>query len=739
MFQTLIFSGTLLLSALLLFWVQPFIAKMVLPILGGAVTVWITCMMFFQAMLLASYIYVHLSYKYLQPRSQLVLHFLILLVSVYFLPVHIGPRFYTQTTDHYCLWLVMLLFFTLGLPFFALSANAPLLQGWFSRTGHRYAHDPYFLYATSNIGSLLALIAFPFLLEPMWDLNQQGRIWYYAFCLLIFLVLVCGLHTLRQPVSRNITLSGTKDNEAIQAPDWSVRLKWILYSFIPSSLLLGVTSFTTLDVPSLPLYWILPLVLYLLSFVIAFSRKPIFSHKKALEWYPLALQAAVIFAIPGLFSNPLLLGTIVLLPAFFVIVLAYHGTIVQSRPASRYLTSFYIWIALGGVLGGVFNALLAPVMFDSIMEFPLILFVACFVRPVSGRHGHLKWLDLIIATLSVFLLYVVVRWVYSVEFPEIVLNKLLSSFYSLMDIIVVVFLLSQFVIFVFRQSYLLHGILVAVFLIAGSYYMIDDSNLIYSKRSFFGTYNIYENDNADYHLLYHGTVIHGIQKINGPGELEPISYYSKDGPLGQVFRHLGERSEPLTVAVVGLGVGTTACYARQGDTFTFYEIDPLVKDLASDNKYFTYITKGLDHDIIIGDARLKLSEARIHEYDLIVLDAFSSDSIPVHLMTKEALQLYTTKLRKKGIIAFHITNLNLDLAPVIATLARDLNLTALINSHSPTIAQRENYILDSEWIVLAHDSQALRGLSTKEWQELEPERDILWTDQFSNILSVIKP
>ncbi len=716
-----LFAVTLFLSALLLFWVQPMFARMVLPLLGGSPGVWNTAMMCFQAGLLLGYGYVHLSGRWLSLRRTIGVHLALLALVSLALPIGLATNLMPPTQGTPVLWLIGLMAAVVGLPFVAVSATAPLLQKWFAASGHPAGHDPYFLYGASNLGSILALLGYPLVLEPWLALQQQSAAWTIGYATLAMLVGSCGLLVWRTTSARATEAPAGRGERT--AVGWRRRLHWLVLAFVPSSLLLGVTAHISTDLAAVPLLWVVPLALYLLTFVLVFARRPLLQHGWMIKAQPfLVIPVALMFSFSAAFwlLLPLHLG------AFFVSAMVCHGELARRRPPARDLTEFYLWLAVGGLLGGVFNALIAPVVFDAVWEYPIALVLACLLRPRgAGEHGR-GVMDLLLPLIVVLLLTMRLWW-RDLGLPD------LGGLDLLLVYVPVAVLLYSFVERPRRFGLGMAAALGAAVLATGS----DD--VLHRARSFFGVYTV-KADPAGYHVLVHGTTIHGAQSIDPDARREPLTYYSRQGPLGQLLASL-ESPLPRTVGAVGLGVGTVACYRQPGQRWTFYEIDPLIEQIARDRRYFHYLADcAPDAEVVLGDARLSLRQAPRGNFDLLILDAFSSDAIPIHLMTRETLVLYLDKLAPNGVIALHVSNRNLDLAPMVAALVADAGLVAWRQGHEPAESDIRGYQSVSAWIVIGRNATALGALvDDPRWQPLEADPSVRpWTDDFSNIVSAFR-
>ena len=722
-----LYTATLFVSALLLFWVQPLVAKMMLPLLGGAPAVWNTAMMFFQLVLLAGYGYAHLLTRAVAPRWQPWIHGALLIAAASALPFAVGNQVppTDATASMVALWLVGRLLIIVGLPFFALSASAPLLQAWFTRTGHSTAGDPYFLYSASNLGSLVALLAFPLAFEPLTTLSMQSHLWMVVFSVLVLMVLVCAAAA-RQAVPRNSETPVASEIAAPSASLWRTRTLWIALAFVPSSLLLGVTSYITTDVASAPLLWVIPLALYLLSFVVTFARRPPIK----MSW-SLTAQAASISVVLLLFMTPTPpLGLVI--PwhylAFFFTALVCHGMLAARRPAAARLTEFYFCLSLGGALGGVFNALLAPVLFSSTYEYPLALILACALRAAAGTAGKPNKMDFVLplAVLAIVVAIIAGWSTISAIAPA-------AATLAVLVIALIVFLLGNRA---FRFA-----LAVAAVLVPTTLYR-SNGGVLEQERSFFGVHRVKVDTAAPMLDLAHGTTLHGAELTDPARWRTQVRYYYAGGPIGQFFTGLrAAHPGPQRISVTGLGTGALACYALPGEPWTFYEIDPVVVGIARDTRYFHYLEQcGASTQIVLGDARLSLKAGPSHRYDVLILDAFSSDAIPMHLLTKEAIELYLDQLTESGVMLLHISNRNLQLTTMLAALAHELGLAGRHQLYLPSPAEEADGAIGSEWVVLARRQSDLAFLDSEpRWSELASDRRInAWTDNFSNIVSVLK-
>jgi len=720
----ILFALTIFLSALLLFWIELAIAKMLLPRLGGTPAVWTTCMLFFQVLLLAGYSYVVITTSWIGVRKQALLHSILLFLSILYLPLTFAGN--TGFEQHYpALWLFGYLLSAIGLPIFLISTTGPLLQKWFTHTRHRSAKDPYFLFAVSNAGSLLALISYPLLLEPNIKLSRQTHLWVVGYVVFMVLSLGCVL-VLWQ--SRAEQIKPRLEDQASVSISLKQRLYWILLAFIPSSLLFGVTTFITTEVAPTPLLWTIPLALYLATLVLAFARRKVPSERLTTPLCALALLLTLLIATDA--TEPT--TAIVLLHLFFFCVAAMvcHSKLARERPAATGLAQFYLCVAIGGMCGGLFNTLIAPTIFNTLIEYPLMIVLACLIRPHAATENSSRdrLLDLILPVgaglLTVGLALLINR--HEVD--------------ALVGIVIVIGIPLVIINHRFRSRPVRFALALGAVMLGSVVHYELQNRTLHVERNFFGTLSVKFDPESATRDLYHGNTIHGRQFINPTRQSEPLSYFHRSGPLGQIFEAFNSNAASPNVAIVGLGVGSMACYARPDQQWTFYEINPAVIGLAQNTEYFTYLQKcaaGTTR-IVLGDARLQLENAPDHHYGLIVLDAFNSDAIPVHLLTQEAIELYTSKLAAGGMLAFHISNRSLQLAGVLADLAEHngaMSLT-MVDAEFDPIAGKD----PSEWLVMAHQSPALDSLAQKRrWRVLQgrTESDV-WTDDFSNIVRVFR-
>lgn len=730
-----VYVPPIFLGAVLMFWSQLLIGKMVLPLLGGTPMVWTTCMVFFQSLLLAGYAYAHWSMRF-GARVQAGLYLALIALALPLLPVGGGTATLPPVDGDPRPWLVGWLALAIGAPFLALSVTGPMLQAWFSRTSHRDAANPYFLYATSNAGSLIGLLAFPALAEPQLTLGQQASLWTWGFAAYGGLIVLAAL-TLRagapaagaagQEIAAAET-TGQEGGTAAARPSTGLKMRWLALAFAPSSLLLGLTSLVATDIAAVPLIWMLPLAAYLITFMIAFSRRPAIPHWMALTLHPAAVLPPLFFWFWSA-DGPTYLMLGLHFAAFFLTALVCHGELARTRPAARHLTEFYLMLAVGGALGGLFNSLLAPMIFTRVYEYPLVLVLALFLRPWRSAAGALeRRLDLLIpaawaaALLGVTLVYR--ENLVPIEVETVVIVSLLLGLFGLR-----------------AQDFTLRFGLMAAGLIGVNLLVpaLEESTL-FSNRNFFGVTRVIEEPDNATRFLFHGTTQHGAQHTD-QRRLMPIAYYAADGPLGQAFRMPAVDRREARVAAVGLGAGTLACLADKGQRVTFYEIDPAIARIAANPDLFTYLRDcPARSDVVLGDGRLMLAKVPEGTYDMIVLDAFSSDAIPVHLMTREAIRLYLSRLAENGLLLFHISNRYLELTRVLAPLAADAGLLAFVRAYGGSPDNPSPEIWEATWVALVRPGPAQAPFAADDrWNPFEARDGMpVWTDSFSNLLSTLR-
>jgi len=917
-----IFVITIFISSSLLFLVQPMVGKMILPRLGGAPQVWNTCMVFFQAALLAGYGYTHTASSRLPLRRQLLVHCGLLVLPLLFLVVIFGKPFDFDWFNPppggnpipATLWVLTIV---VGVPFFVVATSAPLLQKWFASTGHPSAHDPYFLYAASNLGSMLALISYPTLVEPVLGLRDQAWMWTGFYALLAVAIAACAYLVWKSPpsllpagasaapvppppppepkpapVSTAVTAAprpgrgkhrGIKKGGAPHRPTQEVavapqptryhrteevtgwrRLRWVALAAVPSSLMLGVTTYITTDISAITFFWIVPLTLYLLSFILVFMRSPILwtdlPHLMVVLIQPVALLVLVFFlhAHPGF---PITAYILVSLLAFFLTALVCHGELAKDRPATKYLTEYYLWMSVGGVVGGIFNAIVSPILFTGIVEYPLALALAGFLRPEVWKNGVTDLLltamfpDVVaqlgkrdqpesVATVGPARRRIQVAQLRSNPAFNITLDVILGLSVGVLTILCLLYVgegrgWS-------RNSYNLIGFVIplalclpmlgrplrfglafgGVILVTAMFTQQRDTGVLAADRSYFGVLRVrkevvpldetealrYKTDRAFYTYLMHGTTYHG-QNYQEPKELRRLAttYYHRKGPEGVIMERfnwfpgpqntywadnrlpasvvgmgaspwgpLGQLvaawSEPA-YATIGLGTGTMASYGRPFQHVTFYDIDSHIVNFSlpfnRSKPLFNYLQDAQDRgtriEVIMGDARLAMREELLSRsqygngaqsfpkrekyYHMLVVDAFSSDAIPVHLITEEAIKMYFEKLTDHGVLCVHTSNRHVELIKPVSDIAVALGKKFRVGEDVGAKGETGDLrgLFGSEWIMLANHEEDLPKATAEgsrrrlgeatvgpTWYTPEPPGNRLWTDDYSNLLGVFR-
>jgi hypothetical protein len=722
----LLYAATLFVSALLLFSIQPMFAKMVLPKLGGAPAVWSVAMVFFQTVLLAGYAYAHVLNRRLLPHWAAMFHLLLLGVTATMLPIAIAPGWGAPPQDGTALWLFGLFAVSIGLPFFTLSASAPLLQSWFASSGHKQAGNPYVLYAASNLGSFAALFAYPVIIEPFLTLKTQAAAWSIGFALLAVLLSFVGLLAAR-------ALPPAVQAEAVDdvSANAGERLRWIALAAVPSGLVIAVTAYLTTDIAAAPFLWVVPLAIYLLTFVAVFRERPWVAHANVVRFVPFAVAPLAVSLIGG--EKVFWLTTIALnLVVFALLTLMCHGELYARRPSPRRLTEFYLCTSFGGVIGGAFAGLLAPQIFNGNYEYPILIALALLCMPGLFTGGARKALTEAVPWLVASAALALVWYVTRIQ-PSATLELPFQGLLAL---------LAAAMLFQRKRPMRFFGLVILSFAVTALWR--PGIAPIETARSFFGVHKVAEVADGRARVLYHGTTIHGAQRLRNDdgtpvsGPLLPQTYYYPGGPFAEAIGAARAARGSLDhVAVVGLGTGTLACHRKGSEHWTFFEIDPEVIRIARDPHRFEFLSRcAPETPVIAGDARLTL-DASTDRYDLIVLDAFSSDTIPVHLLTREAVAGYLSKLSPHGVILLHISNRHLDLAPVVANVAQSLGLAAFAREDNSAGDLLTTLKANARLVVLARDA-ADAGSVAGNWTPLQPDRSsALWTDDYSNILGVM--
>ncbi len=718
---------TLFLNSCLLFWVEPMAAKALLPFLGGGASVWNTCMMFYQVLLLFGYAYAA-KLSSLRLSWQLAIHSFVCIISMLFLPIT-GISPVRIELDSPILWAVSTLLLTIGLPFFLISSQGPMLQSWFSKTNHSKANDPYFLFAASNLGSFFALLCFPLFFEIVWSLFTQRQIWSGFYLLLCLLVITCGFIASR--LTTGSPIGTTERHPAEAVPSVRLRFHWLLLAFIPSAHMLAVTNYISSDVGSLPLVWVLPLAIYLLTFVIAFGEFRLPKNAWIGSQRFKIVMIVLFILVTGLFtakfgrnlSNSIFWLVGFHLVLFGVLSTSIHQKLAALRPEPLHIGSFYLWLGAGGALGGVLNSFIAPVVLTRLHEYPLMLALAIMFRNRDVKQKvPLHWLDFVLPVILSILIYLIPRFAdlqalpFDLEPTQILMLAALPM------------------LFMLRRPMRL-GLAVIGVMWSSSYFPTSSGDPVFVERSFYGIHRIYR-DQQQRLWLEHGNTIHGGQGHDQLGRPVPLTYYHPNGPIGELF------SQELTgpVAVIGLGSGAMAHYVKPGVSWTFFEIDPVVQKIAESGEVFRFLNDPSKKvDIVLGDGRLKLKEKIDGSIELLVVDAFGSDSIPVHLLTLEAIREYRQKLKENGAMAFHISNRFLNLEPLLVQLAKRLGWDIVSKSDLASEEEIEEGRFASHWVLLApKDSAMLSDLVNAGWEVPNTKPVQLWTDDYSSIIYLLE-
>lgn len=711
-----LFAATALLGAGLVFLIQPMFTKMVLPLTGGGAGVWNIALFFFQGALLLGYLYANALAERLSLKGQVVLHLGALAAVGFTLPIGIAAGFETPLESGAPqLWLIVLFAASVGAPYLLVSATAPLLQAWFARAGISAVGEPYRLYIASNCGSLGALLAYPLLVEPAIGAVSQSLLWSGLYGILAASIGACGVAAL--------VLVGPRDAApaASAATKFRARegLRWAMLAAPPSALLVAATTHLSIDVAPTPLLWVAPLAVYLLAYIAAFAQKTAPSRQAALLLHAVFVALAMALLVK---PSTLLVDVLVTLCALFMCAFVCLRALYEARPEAARLTSFYVFASLGGVLGGSAAALLAPVLFDGVWEYPLALVASLFARPLIGGARRPIADGLSLAALTGFVAIFVLGRAGVVEVREI------HQY--------VAFLLAGAAILLTHATRRL--MIAAAGVIALVACVLPDVNVLAVDRGFYGVAKVV--DFEGYRVFTHGTTIHGVQSRDPKAARIPHSYYGPQTPIGDVFTQMNEQHRVASVALLGVGAGATACYAKPGQSWLMVEIDPIVARMAQDPALFTYISDcAPDARLVIRDARLALAKEPGSLYDIIVVDAFSSDSIPTHLLTREAMEMYLSRLSPDGVIVVHISNRALDLSAVVARAARAAGADALLNRFpAPKIEAERWRNFGSEVVIVGRMDKALdpfRGRGG--WTEIKADGRRPWTDDYTNLFEAI--
>ena len=805
-FVSAAFTLCVFVGSFLLFMVQPMVGKILLPYLGGVPAVWTICMLFFQFALLAGYVYAEKSVRYLGCQRQSILHLLLMTGAFTLLPLDINTSGAGAAVNSPTGWLIARLAGSIGILFFMISANAPLLQRYYSETGQNDSADPYFLYAASNVGSLLALLLYPFAFEPLLRLSQQRVLWSALYVVQTLLVLTCCMllwnnsgknkagavaanalngapvgsaeseviaagncESISCKANQIDCSSGAADIEAFieslakeqqqeelrahdyTRPTWKTAFYWCLLGFVPCSAMLSVTTHMATDIASAPMLWVIPLALYLVSFIMVFARA---DYWRRIRWerymFPMVVLAMMFYKFRIVERTWLTIPLHLL--AMFLVCMYFHGRLAADRPAVAQLNSYFVWMSAGGILGGIFNGLLAPMMFSTQSEYILtLLAAACSCSFMATSYSDSEYtLARRIVVCALFMSFLLLPgWL-----KEENLSKLLSESGMFMTF------MSLLLIYVFNSFRKAAAPLLIIIALTAFLQGSADPRLVLVDRSFFGILRVTRLANDGevvdpdlkiegvkdiFYCLSHGTTLHGVErKVDNMRMSYPLAYYAREGPVGSVFR-VGQINRAFkNIGVVGLGCGTLAWYGRAWQTFDFFEIDPKVVEIATNPDYFTFLHNSkasIRH--IIGDARVSLQNVPDNFYDLLIIDAYSSDAVPVHLMTLEAVELYRAKIKHDGLLLFHISSRFFKLSPVLKRICDELKIASLRSFDDPsTYSMRYDWydfdqLCRSDWIA-AGNPQHLESLKLyARWDEVAPASGYsLWTDDYANLLQV---
>jgi len=715
-----LFAVTILTGSFLLFLVQPLVARLALPRLGGAPNVWNSAMLVYQALLLGGYAYAHALSRLAVGRQALV-HLALLVAAAFTLPIAL-PALAPPAAGQEALWVPWLFLLTIGPVFFVVSAQAPLMQQWFA--AHPRAGDPYPLYAASNLGSFAGLLAYPLLVEPLLPLGEQSRYWAFGYGALVLLVALAALA--RRSAPAPAALAAQSETAAGPAPDARRIAMWLALSAVPSGLMLSTTTHLTTDIFAMPLLWVIPLGLYLLSFSIAFAEK-----RRLAGWMtvaaPVVIAAAGALAMLGS-SRPSMLAVAASLTLLFVVAVALHARLYEDRPSPERLTQFYLVMSAGGVLGGLFTALIAPLVFDWTWEHPILILAAAALLPLGIWQAFLGRIFKSPETTRLGI--IALLFALFIGALRLFDTTMLNPNWGILDIVLFAALIVAAVLLAARR-WAFVAACAALIAALGAMVQAQTSLAGLRSRSYFGIYTVREGTDGLRQLI-HGTTLHGVQRLDDDGRLEPTTYYGREAGVGLALAKAPALyGDKARIGVVGLGVGTLACYKRPGQTWTFFEIDPAVLAYSTRGQFTFMNSCAPDAPTIIGDARLQLEKLPAGSFDILVVDAFSSDAIPLHLMTREAQEGYFRTLAPDGLLLMHISNRFIRLEPVLAALAKEGKLASAVRIDIPTGQGQTG----STWVAMSRDPALLRALTADgKWRPLAPPAAEVWRDDYASIL-----
>ncbi len=712
-----LFAVTILTGSFLLFLVQPLVARLALPRLGGAPNVWNSAMLVYQALLLGGYAYAH-ALSRLAVGRQALIHLALLVAAAFTLPIAL-PAIAPPEAGQEALWVPYLFLLTIGPVFFVVSAQAPLMQQWFA--AHPKAGDPYPLYAASNLGSFAGLLAYPLLVEPVLPLGEQSRYWAFGYGALVVLVALVALA--RRTAPAPAVIAAASETEA--APSAKRIALWLALSAVPSGLMLSTTTHLTTDIFAMPLLWVIPLGLYLLSFSLAFAEKRGLARVMTVI-APVVIAAAGALAMLGS-SRPSLLAVAASLTLLFVVAVALHARLYEDRPEPARLTQFYLVMSAGGVLGGLFTALIAPLVFDWTWEHPLLILAAAALLPLGTWSGFLA--KLFPSEQGARLGIIALLFALFIGALRLFDRSMLSDEWGIIDVAIFAALIVAAVLLAARR-WAFVAACAALIAALGAMVQAQTSFAGLRSRSYFGIYTVRDGTDGLRQLI-HGTTLHGVQRLED-GILEPTTYYGREAGVGLALTKAPAMfGDKARVGVVGLGVGTLACYKQPGQTWTFFEIDPAVLAYSTRGQFTFMQSCAPEAPTIIGDARLQLEKLPAGSFHILVVDAFSSDAIPLHLMTKEAQEGYFRTLAPNGLLLMHISNRFIRLEPVLAALAKEGKLASAVRIDNPS----GQGLTGSTWVAMSRDPAQLKALTADgKWRPLAPPAAEVWRDDYASIL-----
>lgn len=720
-----IFVATILVGSFLLFLVQPMVARMVLPKLGGAPAVWNSAMLVYQALLLGGYAYAHWLGRF-SLRRQAMVHGGLLVIAAAWLPIGIAS-IGAPASGQEALWVPLLLLASIGPVFFAVSAQAPLMQRWFAADSK--AGDPYYLYAASNLGSFAGLLSYPLWVEPNFLLDQQAWGWTAGYALLFLLVMATAAARWRDKASVALPTADEMMGEA--PPNLRRKLHWLALAAVPSGLMLSTTTHLTTDIVAMPLLWVLPLGLYLLSYVFAFTEN---SFVKSVVTTVAPTALLLIGGMAMITSGGSMVVALASLALLFIMSVSLHGYLYHLRPSPQHLTLFYLIMSAGGVLGGLFAALIAPILFDWVYEHPILIVAAALLLPLPvlipwpqmlrlSPYAAWRIVAVLLGLVFALALYVAGEW-----------NGVVEGSVGL--VLAVIFLIGLLSIG-WRWAYVL--VLLALMLAMGGVDNIQQSFSGDRVRSYFGVYSVTDDPAMDQRRLAHGTTLHGLQRLQAGERGEPTTYYGRTSGVGLALQ---QAAPDAAVGIVGLGAGTLACYRRAGQDWTFFEIDPVMMQIARNPDRFTFLSDCAPHaPVVLGDARLMLEQGPAAKFDILVIDAFSSDAIPLHLLTKEAIDIYARALKPDGLLVIHISNRFFDLEPVLAAEAKARGWPVALRYDNP--ADEAGHLTASSWVAMAPTAEKLEALrgeanTATPWTNLGERNGFRrWTDDYASTLPIL--